>query len=117
MNDVLGNSPSTLLDLVERITILEFELKSIRVEQDESKISRRGLHQKLDTMIERNAETAESVKMLVQEVKEMKPTLTLHEQLRHQLRGAFWVVAFVWSTFLLAAGFLIRQLWMWIAGK
>lgn len=114
MNDVAQTSSSTLLDLVERITILEFELKSIRVEQDESKVSKRGLHQKLDTMIEKNAETVESVNTLVKEVKEMKPLLTLHEQLRHQFKGAFWVIAFIWSTALLSAGFVLRHFWIWL---
>ena len=116
MNDG-AKFPGTMLDLVERVTALEYELKSIRVEQDEAKVSRRGLHEKLDRMLDKNAETAESVKTLVVEVKEMKPTLTLHEQLRHQMRGAFWVVGFLWSLGLIAVGFLVKQLLTWVMGR
>ena len=115
MNDVSSNaSPGTILDLVERVTILEFELKSIRMEQDEAKVSRRGMHDKLDTMLARDAETAETVKTLLQEVKEMKPTLTLHEQLRQQFKGALLIIGLIWSVALLSAGFVLRQLWVWV---
>ena len=62
--DALANSPSTLLDLLERVIILEMELKSIRVEQDESKVSRRLLHEKLDRIIESTVEAKEGMKML-----------------------------------------------------
>ena len=111
MNDATINT--NLLNLVERITILEMELKSIRVEQDESKVSRRLLHEKLDTIIEGNVETKEGMKALASEVKDMKPVLTLHEKIIQQGKGAFWVVAFLWSVALLGAGFLFRQAWMW----
>jgi hypothetical protein len=115
MNDATINT--NLLDLVERITILEMELKSIRVEQDESKVSRRLLHEKLDRIIENNVEAKEGIRTLSEEVKDMKPILTLHERLVQQGKGAFWIVALILSSGLLSAGFVLQRVWTWFWTK
>jgi hypothetical protein len=106
-----------LLNIIERLTIIEQMSASVMTEQDEAKVSRRSLHEKLATITTEVSGVKSDVKNLQEKVDDMKPVLALHERLRNQLTGGVIVVGFLWSVALLAAGYAIKAIWLYFTTR
>ena len=102
---------TTLLDISERLAILETQTSTIMEEQNEAKVSRRLIHSKQDE-ITRRLDAAEN---LDKTLSEMKPLLQEHERIRQMFSGGIAVLAVIFSIVLVAAGFVLKEAWGWVA--
>lgn len=99
---------SLLVDIHERLAIIETQNTAILGEQDEAKVSRRLLHEKQDAM---NSGLA----VVKAEIERMAPQVRDHEQLRQQFRGATYILMGLGAVALTSAGFVLKQVWDWLA--
>src|SRR5690349_537831 len=102
-----------LLNIVERLTIIEQMNATVIAEQDEAKVSRRGIHEKLTAINKEVSGVKTDVKVLQEQVSDMKPKVALLDRLRLQLTGGGIVIGFLWSIALIAIGMVLKSLWVW----
>lgn len=108
--------PTTLLlNLLERQAISETQLSTLLEEQNEAKVSRRLIHTKLDEMGRTVAGLTEKVGTTSDQVAKIAPQVADHERLRQTFSGALIVIGSIASVVMVAIGFVLKDLWGWIA--
>jgi hypothetical protein len=107
MTDETTRTPiNLLLDIKQEIGIMQTQHANIMAEQDEARVSRRLMHEKQDSM---NA----TLQQVQSTVTSMEPTVLEHEQLRQRINGGVAVLVGLGSLVLIAAGFVLKEVWAW----
>src|SRR5689334_10626111 len=112
-SDEPSQSPTTLLlDILQRVTVIETQNLSILSEQTEARDSRRLIHQKQDELARR----LDGFDRLKEQLEETSlPQLAEHERLRQNFVGGVFVAGAIGSVVLVALGFILRETWGWIS--
>lgn len=104
---------SLLLDIRERVAIVETQNSAIISEQSEARESRRLMHRKQDDL-DRRLDALDDLKKKVDE--SMWPQLVEHERIRQYVTGGLAVLVTLGGIALVAAGFILKEIWAWFAG-
>lgn len=102
-------SPSLLLDIKQALDIILSQNASITSEQDEARKSRSLMHDKQDNL-------SAEVREVSATVKRIEPQVVDHERWRQQITGGGIVLASLGGLVMVAMGFVLKDLWGWIAG-
>jgi hypothetical protein len=104
-------NPSTLLlDICQRLSIIETQNTTILGEQDEAKRSRALMHDKQDTL-------GAGLAVVQEQMKTIAPQVLEHEQWRQQVRGGAYVLVGLGAIAFAAIGFVLKQLWVWAVAR
>ncbi len=101
------NPNTLLLDIHERLAVIETQNTVIMGEQTEAKESRRLMHSKQDSM-------SVALNLVQQKVEEISPQVLEHERLRQRISGAVAVLIGLGSIVMIGVGFILKEFWAWI---